>query len=99
MAVGASPCLVSSCRISHFGMKPVNGGRPPRDRRRRGASAVSAGAFAQEEARVLIFVAAPSLNTRNVEVVIIMYDNKARRANEGENCMTRTIQPRWAIEE
>lgn len=51
-------------------MKPVSGGRPPNDRRTRGAKAVSAGAFAQEVARVLIFVALFSLNTRKVENVI-----------------------------
>lgn len=33
MAMGMLLCSTSSCRISHFGMKPVRGGRPPRDSR------------------------------------------------------------------
>lgn len=68
--MGASPCLVSSWRISHFGIKPVRGGRPPSERRMRGARAVRVGAFVQDIARVLMFVALLSLNTRNVENVI-----------------------------
>lgn len=52
-------------------MKPVRGGRPPRESRMRGMRAVRAGAFAQDVARVLIFVDLLSLNTRNVENVIM----------------------------
>lgn len=92
-------CLVSSCRISHFGINPVRGGRPPRDRRTRGVSEVSAGAFAQEVARVLMVVARLSLKTRNVENVIIKYVRSVRSVNDGENWMMRIIQPRWAIDE
>lgn len=99
MAVGARSCLVSSCRISHFGIKPVSGGRPPRDRRRRGARAVRAGAFVQEVARVLMLVALFNLNTRNAERVMIKYVSSVRSVSEGENWRTRTIQPRWAMEE
>lgn len=57
--------------ISHFGMKPVRGGRPPRESRMRGVRAVRAGAFVQDVARVLIFVDLLSLNMRNIENVII----------------------------
>lgn len=52
-------------------MNPVRGGRPPRESRMRGMSAVRAGAFVQDVARVLIFVDLLSLNTRNVEIVIM----------------------------
>lgn len=52
-------------------MKPVRGGRPPSERRMRGVRAVRAGAFAQDVARVLIFVDLLSLNTRNVEDVMM----------------------------
>lgn len=52
-------------------MKPVRGGRPPRESRMRGVRAVRTGAFAQDVARVLIFVDLLSLNTRNVEDVIM----------------------------
>lgn len=69
--MGASSCLVSSWRISHFGIKPVSGGRPPSESRTRGVRVVSAGAFAQEVASILMFVDLFSLNTRNVEDVMI----------------------------
>lgn len=51
-------------------MKPVNGGRPPRERRIRGANDVMTGVLAQETARELTFVALLILNTRNVEKVM-----------------------------
>ena len=69
--MGARSCLESSWRISHFGMKPVSGGRPPNERRMRGVNDVSAGAFAQEVASELMFVALFSLKTKKVEKVII----------------------------
>lgn len=97
--MGARLCLVNSCKISHFGMNPVKGGRPPRDSSTRGAREVSTGAFAHEVARELILVALFSLNTRNVEDVMIIYVIRVSRVREGENCMTRIIQPRWAMEE
>ena len=56
--------------MSHLGAKPVRGGRPPRDRRIRGASAVRAGVLGQEVARVLICVELEVLNIRNTEEVI-----------------------------
>jgi len=62
---------VSSCRISHLGMKPVIGGRPPRDRRASGAMAVKTGPFAHDVARVLMVVALFNLNRMNVENVMI----------------------------
>lgn len=53
-------------------MKPVSGGSPPRDKRIRGVMDVRAGAFAQEVARVLIFVELLSFSMRNVEDVMAM---------------------------
>lgn len=99
MAVQGSSCLVSSCRISHFGIKPVKGGRPPRDNKIRGARHVIAGDLVQEMARVLMLVDLLSLNTRNVEEVIIKYVRRAKSVRVGENCKIRIIQPRWAMEE
>lgn len=90
---------MSSCRISHFGIKPVSGGRPPNDSKIRGVREVSAGILAQEMARVLILVDLLSLNTRNVENVMTRYVRRARRVREGENCRMRIIHPRWAMEE
>lgn len=56
--------------MSHFGMKPVRGGRPPSDRRIRGVRAVRAGALAQDVARELMLVALFTLKTRKVENVM-----------------------------
>lgn len=85
--------------MSHFGINPVSGGSPPRERRIRGVRAVRAGAFAQEVASVLMLVDLLSLNTRNVENVMTKYVSRVRNVSEGENCRTRIIQPRCAIEE
>ena len=67
MAVKARSCLASSWRISHFGINPVSGGRPPRESKTRGARAVRAGALAQEVERALIVVVFFSLKIVNVE--------------------------------
>lgn len=72
VAVSGRFCVVSSCRISHFGMKPVSGGRPPRDRSVRAAVEVMIGVFGQAIASVLIFVAEVNLNVRNAAAVVIM---------------------------
>jgi len=80
-------------------MKPVSGGRPPRDRRIKGVIAVSAGVFVHAVASILTLVALFSLNTRNVEKVITKYVISVRSVREGENCRTSIIQPRCAIEE
>lgn len=71
VAVGARSCLVSSCRISHFGMKPVSGGRPPSDRRMRGMREVRMGVLAHEVAKELIVVVLFSINTRKEEEVMM----------------------------
>lgn len=81
----ARPCEASSCRINHFDIKPVRGGRPPRDRRTGGRRVVIIGAFAQEMASVLIVVALLNLNTRKAEKVIRKYVNRERSAKGGEN--------------
>lgn len=80
-------------------MKPVSGGRPPRESRIRGVSAVRAGVFAQEIARELMFVALLILNIKNVEKVITKYVMSVKSVREGEYSRTRAIQPRCAIEE
>lgn len=71
MAVGARFCLASSCKINHFGMKPVSGGRPPSDRRVRGMRDVRMGALVHDVARVLIVVDLFNINTRKAEEVIM----------------------------
>jgi len=52
-------------------MKPVRGGRPPRDSRTRGARAVRTGVFVHEIARALMVVALFILKMRNAEKVIV----------------------------
>lgn len=99
MAVGASSCLANSSRISHLGMNPVRGGRPPKDKRTRGVMAARMGVFVHAVARELIVVVSFSLKTRNVVNVIRKYVMKVRRVREGENCRIKIIQPRCAIEE
>lgn len=71
VAVVGRPCVASSCRISHLGMKPVSGGSPPRDRSVRAVVAVRRGVFDHVSVRALIFVAEISFNARNVADVII----------------------------
>lgn len=55
--MSGSPCLVSSCRISHFGMNPVRGGSPASESIVTKFTVVMIGAFVQLVARTLIFVA------------------------------------------
>ena len=76
-----------------MGINPVIGGRPARDRSTRGVRATRAGAFAQEMASMLMFVALASFKVRNVAAVVATYTDTARVVKEGENCNTRTIQP------
>lgn len=99
MAVGARSCLVSSWRISHFGMKPVKGGSPPSDKRTRGVRAVMVGALAHDVARELIVVVLLSMKMRKEEDVIIRYKMRVKKVRVGENCRTTIIQPRWAMDE
>ena len=85
--------------MSHFGMKPVNGGRPPSERRMRGVRAVSMGALDQEVARAFRLVALFSLNVKKVEKVMTKYVINVRKLSTGENWRTRVSQPRCAIDE
>lgn len=72
MAVSGRAWAVSSCRISHLGMKPVRGGRPPKDSSARVVVIVMIGALVQLIARVLIFVVAITLNVRKAADVIMI---------------------------
>lgn len=80
--------------MSHLGIKPVSGGRPPSERSTRGASEVRAGAFDQEVANELTLVDLFNLKIRNIEKVITKYVRRASSVREGENCNTKIIQPR-----
>lgn len=60
---------------------------------------MSAGDFVQERASMLILVESYSLKMTNIENVIIKYMRRVRSVSEVENCSTKIIQPRWAIEE
>lgn len=65
-------CLVSSCRISHLGMKPESGGSPPSESRVVKAMIESSGDLVVDVEIELIFVELSELKSRNIEVVIIM---------------------------
>lgn len=99
MAASPKSCFVNSSRISHFGMKPVRGGSPAKDRRINGAVAVKLGFLVQEMAKELIVVDLIIFSVRKAEEVIFKYKIRFMRARGGENWITRIIQPRWAVEE
>lgn len=71
MAVGARPCLVNSCRMSHFGINPVRGGRPPSDKRTRGIRVVRMGVLAHDVAKELIVVVLLDRKMRKEEEVMV----------------------------
>lgn len=72
VAIGVISCLVSSWIMSHFGMKPVNGGRPARERRVSIAVAFSIGVLVHEMSIVDSFRTLIWARDRNtVEVIIV----------------------------
>jgi len=72
VAVRGRSCLANSWRISHFGAKPVRGGRPPSDSRTRGARPARAGVLAHVVASELTLVELDALNVRKAEEVMMM---------------------------
>lgn len=93
VAVRGSPCLASSCRMSHLGMNPVRGGSPPRDNKTKAVVVTIIGLFDQAIVRVLILVADESFSVRNAADVMKIYVPRARRVSWGAYCKTITIQP------
>ena len=83
VAIRGRFCLVSSCRINHFDMKPVRGGRPPRDNKTRAVVATKIGFFDQIAVRVLIFVADEIFRVRKAADVKKTYMSSARRVRWG----------------
>lgn len=65
-------CLVISCRMSHFGMNPERGGRPPNESRVSKEMSESSGDLVADTEIELIFVELSVLNKRNIEVVMMM---------------------------
>jgi hypothetical protein len=99
VADSGSSCFVSSCKISHFGIKPERGGRPPRDNNTRAVNAARVGDLVHEVARVLMVKELLVFNVRKAEDVMTIYRERLRSVREGANCRISTIHPRWAIEE
>lgn len=99
MAVMGRFCFASSCRINHFGINPVSGGRPPSDNNTKAVVVVRTGLFDQTIERVLIFVADDVFRVRNAADVMKMYVPRARRVSCGAYWRTIIIQPMCAIEE
>lgn len=64
-------------------MKPVKGGRPPRESRISAEVTVRVGFFDQVNARVLIFVEADTLNVRKAVDVMIIYIPSVRSVSCG----------------
>lgn len=75
-------------------MKPVSGGSPPSERRIRGVMDETTGAFAHEEASMLMLVALFSLKVRKIENVIVIYVMRAMSVRDGENWIIKIIQPK-----
>lgn len=73
MAAGVISCLVSSWMISHFGIKPVNGGRPARDKSTSIRVAFSTGVFVHEVMIMDRLRALILLRARNTADVMIVY--------------------------
>lgn len=99
VAIASSSCLASSCKINHFGINPMRGGRPPRDSKRAGAIIVSRGIFAQEVESLLMFRVLVTIRVMNSAEVITTYSKRVNSVSGGENCNTIIIHPRWAIDE
>lgn len=84
MARGANCCLVSSCRISHFGPKPAKGGSPARESMTKGARAVRAGNLDDAVASMLIEVVLLRLNKLKMAKVMITYIARVSMVRWGE---------------
>ena len=63
-----SPCFVSSCKISHFGINPVKGGRPPNDSRTRAGVVVRVGVFVPRGAGVFMLAVFVAWHVRRAAV-------------------------------
>lgn len=63
---------MSSCKISHLGIKPERGGRPPRDSSTRAVNAARVGDLVHEVARVLMVRELLVFSVRNAEDVMMM---------------------------
>lgn len=70
VAVGVISCLASSWMISHFGRKPVSGGRPARDRSMSIRVAVNGGIFVHAVDIVVSFKVLIVLRVRKMGMVI-----------------------------
>lgn len=80
--------------MSHFGRKPVSGGRPARDSRVSMRAALRGGFFAHEAIIVDSFVELDVLRVRKIEVVMMVYRRKVVRVSLGEKITMRAIHPR-----
>lgn len=73
IAAGAMSCFVNSWMISHFGRKPVRGGRPAKDRSVSRRIVLSEGAFVHAVISVDSFRTFIEFMVRNTAAVIIVY--------------------------
>lgn len=97
--MSGSCCFAISCRINHLGINPVNGGRPPSERRVRAVVDTSIGAFDHIVVMVVIFVVDVIFSDRNAADVINKYMLRVSSVRWGAYCEIIIIHPIWAIEE
>lgn len=85
---------MSSCRINHFGINPVNGGRPPSDIKRSIIRAVVGGDRVEDVVKSLIVFDDVRISIMKVVVVIKRYSARLSKAMFGFNAMIVVIHPR-----
>lgn len=73
VAVGVSPWLVSSWRMSHFGKKPVRGGSPASESKVSMRAVFSVGAFVHIIIIICKFRVLVVFRVRNTAAVNIVY--------------------------
>jgi len=76
-------CFVSSWRISHLGIKPERGGRPPRESRVIRVIIARRGDLVVDEEMELIFKELKILNKKKVVSVIIIYSPRLSKVRFG----------------
>lgn len=72
MAIIIICCLVSSCRINHFGINPVSGGRPASDIRVSIIRVFMVGSFVHEVIIIEILFVSRSLIIKNIVEVMMV---------------------------
>ena len=78
-------CFTISLITSHLGINPERGGRPPRESRTGVNVAARMGVLAQEVARLFRLVQLKAFRVKKAIEVMVMYNDRLRRAIGGAN--------------